>query len=296
LIICNLSGGLGNQMFQHACARATSLRLNMPLKYCTDILMQQQSHNGLELEWVFGLKLEQASESELREMVGYVRRYPYVRRLLSKKAFSIFSGGRYLTDYYMKFQNDLVDSAKNGAYLHGYWQSEKYFADISEIIRSDFTFSSPLTGVNKDMADMISQDVSVSIHVRRGDYVSNPNAAKVLGACDLVYYKSALEYFLGKYPKGNVFAFSDDPDWVAKEIQPGFPSMVIVNSNQGESSYIDMELMSMCDHHIISNSSFSWWGAWLNASPSKKVVAPKNWFSNKRYDSRHITPLSWRQL
>jgi hypothetical protein len=283
-------------MFQHACARAVSLGLDMPLKYCTDILTQQQSHNGLELERVFGLNLEQASESELKGMVGFIRRYPFVRRLLSKKTFSIFSGERYFTDYYMEFKDGLLDSGKNGAYLHGYWQSEKYFEGIASIIKSDFTFSSPLVGVNKLMADKISQDVSVSIHVRRGDYVNNPNAVKVLGACDLTYYKSALKYFLEKYPKANIFAFSDDPDWVAKEIQPDFPSMVIVDSNQGESSYIDMQLMSMCNHHIISNSSFSWWGAWLNTFPHKEVVAPKKWFSDQRYDSSHIHPLSWRQL
>lgn len=295
MIICNLVGGLGNQMFQYACARALSLELNMPLKFTTDTFGAYHAHNGFELDRVFGLKLEIASGQDLARLMGWERSLPVVRRALAKRPFSWLAGRRFLGEPHFSYWPALLERARQGAYLQGYWQSERYFSGHAARIRTDFSFKEDLQGSNLKIAHAILQGSAISIHIRRGDYVSNPKTLSVHGNCPPDYYHAAIETLLQRCPDARLFAFSDDPQWVSQVLQPRYPDLVLVDHNKGMESYNDMRLMSMCHHHVIANSSFSWWGAWLNPRPDKMVVAPARWFADGR-DTRDLIPEGWERM
>lgn len=295
MIICNLVGGLGNQMFQYACARALSLNLNAPLKFTTDTFDTYNSHNGFELESVFGLRLEIASRQDLARLVGWWRSLPVVRRALAKSPYSWLAGRRFLGEPHFMYWPALLERARQGGYLQGYWQSERYFSEHAERIRTDFSFKEDLKGANLQIAHAILQGSAISIHIRRGDYVSNPKTLSVHGICHPDYYHAAIETLLQRCPGARLFAFSDDPQWVSQVLSPRYPGLVLVNQNKGKESYNDMRLMSMCHHHIIANSSFSWWGAWLNPKPEKIVFAPNRWFVNGR-DTSDLIPAGWERM
>ncbi len=295
MIISNLVGGLGNQMFQYACARSLSLELDVPLKFSTDTFGVHNAHNGFELARVFSLKLEIASGEDLTRLIGWGRSLPLVRRALVKWPFSLVAGRRFLGEPHFRYWPGLRQHARQGGYLQGYWQSERYFACHAGHIRSDFTFGDDLRGANLQLAHSIGQRTAISVHVRRGDYVSNAKTLAVHGTCSLDYYQAAIDTLLQRCPGALLVAFSDDPHWVSQFLQPRYPGMVLVDHNKGVESYNDMRLMSMCQHHVIANSSFSWWGAWLNPSPDKVVIAPARWFADGR-DSRGLIPDSWETM
>ena len=185
--------------------------------------------------------------------------------------------------------------ARHGLYLQGYWQSERYFEQHADALRKVFAFRNAPTGPNADLARQIRQDVSVSLHVRRADYADCTRTRAFHGLCDPDYYLGAIEFIRRQVPRFRLFAFSDDPQWVASTLQPHHPDMVVVDHNRGDQSHNDMLLMSMCQHHIIANSSFSWWGAWLNPDPNKIVIAPRQWFAEAP-DTADLIPKSWIRL
>jgi len=296
MIVSNLAGGLGNQMFQYACARTLALDLTLPLKFTVDTFRQFDSyHQGPELERVFGLKLDVPDHVELRRLVGVGRTHPKVRRLIAQRPFSWLGKSKFLSEPDFRYWSKLRPLAIDGAYLHGYWQSEKYFSDHADLIRADFTPRAALSGKNLALAQMIANRHSISIHVRRGDYVSNAKTLATHGTCSPEYYFMAIEIILQKFPGARLIAFSDDPQWVSQVLLPRYPELVLVDHNNGLDSYNDMRLMSMCQHHIIANSSFSWWGAWLNPSQDKVVIAPRDWFL-KVTDDRDLIPTSWIRI
>jgi len=295
MIIVNLVGGLGNQMFQYACARALAIELRMPLKVTLDMFGAYTSHNGPELERVFSLKLDVAQLAELRRMIGTLCVSPTVRRALVIKLFSPLRGTRFIAEPHYCYWDGLLDRARAGGYLQGYWQNERYFLKHTATIRSDFTFRQPPSGQNVELARTILDSIAVSVHVRRGDYVSNAKALAMYGTCTPEYYFKAIEILRQRVPEARLFAFSDDPQWVAEVLAPRYPGLVLVDHNRAEDSYNDMRLMSLCQHHIIANSSFSWWGAWLNPDPGKIVVAPRNWFVNGT-DSTDLIPETYIRL
>lgn len=175
----------------------------------------------------------------------------------------------------------------------GYFQSEKYFIDYSQRIRQSFTFKNKPDELNSEMLNRIKETESISLHIRRGDYVSNLTANSEHGLCSIDYYKKAVEYIKSKTEsRGNrcFFLFSDDPIWVKENMMFLGDEMVVVDFNTGEKSYEDMRLMSMCKHNIIANSSFSWWAAWLNNNPDKIVIAPDKWFVVDYYDTCDLYP------
>jgi Glycosyl transferase family 11 len=280
IIIANIVGGLGNQMFQYANARALAVEFGMPLKVTQDMFGVYTSHYGPELERVFSLTLDITPSSELKKMIGVLRVSPIVRRLLASNMFSLLRDKHFIVEPHYHYWDGLRDQARTGGYLQGYWQSERYFSNHLATIRSDFIFRQPATGYAAELASVILSTASVSVHVRRGDYVNNAKALSFHGICSPEYYFNAIEILLKRVPRARFFAFSDDPKWVSDVLLPRYPDLTLVDQNKGENSYNDMRLMSLCQHHIIANSSFSWWGAWLNANPDKIVIAPARWFAN----------------
>jgi hypothetical protein len=182
----------------------------------------------------------------------------------------------------------------DACYLMGNWQSERYFAHISNTVRADFSFRDLLAGKNNELAEFIGKVNAVSLHVRRGDIASNPASLAVHGLCSLDYYRRAIEHVATRLTKPEFVIFSDDMNWVRENLHINYPCHY-VDHNKGLESYNDMRLMSLCRHHILANSSFSWWGAWLNPKIDKIVVAPHRWCAAD-YDSSDIVPSSWIQM
>jgi hypothetical protein len=186
---------------------------------------------------------------------------------------------------------------KPPVYLSGYWQSEKYFIDIVSVIRSDFAF--PIYGItpeNMTIIDAVKSSMSVSIHVRRGDYVSSSAASERHGICPPFYYQRGMEIMTERLKDVVFYVFSDDTEWAKKNIQHKTQPCYIIET--GQRSWVDMYIMSQCQHHIIANSSFSWWGAWLNPDPEKIVIAPKNWFKilPDGFTINDMLPAAWIKI
>jgi len=181
--------------------------------------------------------------------------------------------------------------------LDGYWQSERYFFDVAVLLRQEFTLKQPFDEANRRIFEQIidPQSQAVSLHVRRGDYVTNAHTAQYHGVCSLDYYRLAVDYIAERVSKPYFFVFSDDPDWVRNNLTMEHP-MTIVAANSADRGVWDMTLMKSCRHHVVANSSFSWWGAWLNPSEEKIVIAPKLWFSGASLDTRDLIPSSWIRL
>ena len=291
MIVSNVIGGLGNQMFQYAAGRAHSLKLGVSLRLDTRDFSGYQLHQGFELNRLFNCCAEIATDIDLAKTIGW-QRVKLAQRLLRKPQFKQFRHKNYVVEPYFNYWSD-IKQLKDIVYLDGYWQSEQYFIEFADKIRAEFSFKLPFSAQNAEISEQISQVNAVSLHVRRGDYVSNKKNA-FISVCSLDYYRAAIEQTKSQVDKPVFFVFSDDIDWVKSNLVLD-KTTVFVSHNDGSESFNDMRLMSLCKHHIIANSSFSWWGAWLNANPNKIVIAPKQWFASKLDDS-DLVPANWLRL
>lgn len=279
MITARLHGRLGNQMFQYAAARALAQRWQVPM--ALDSRLAERRGEGV-LTRVFDLPLTATPTLPPLKQDAPLR-YALWRGLGLSPKFHRERGLGY---------NPAFETWQDGSYLHGYWQSERYFAEIADLIRTDFTFPNFSNNQNAEMADRIQQSNAVSLHVRRGDYVAL--SAHVL--CDQAYYEAALTPILEGLPQDpTIFVFSDDPEW-AKANLPLPCTKVVVDFNGPETDFEDMRLMSLCTHNIIGNSSFSWWAAWLNANPQKRVAGPGNWFGDAKLTNPDILPADWLKI
>jgi hypothetical protein len=190
-----------------------------------------------------------------------------------------------------------VPEKRGNLYIDGYWQSEKYFLPVRDIILDELNVRYEQDLINRKISGNIQNTESVSIHVRRGDYVINPSTNKYHGLCSPEYYTSAVNLIAQKIADCNLFLFSDDPEWARENFEIDYP-VTIVDNNGDSKSYEDLRLMSLCKHHITANSSFSWWGAWLNRNPGKIVVAPGQWFADYHRNSRtkDLIPETWMRI
>lgn len=276
MIFSRLHGRLGNQMFQYAAARALAERL------CTRVVLDDrtalQKGDGTLLR-VFDLpQLAQAPLPPAR----HTRPLAYAAWRAMKLR------PRIRREKTLGFDPAFTGWADDG-YLHGYWQSERYFADIAQDIRRAFAFRTPMSTRNAEMAAQITSGTSVALHVRRGDYVS----VNAMALCDQAYYDAALDAIRSRMDTDpTVFVFSDDPAW-AKDNLPLPFEKVVVDFNGPDADYEDLRLMTLCQHNIIANSSFSWWGAWLGETQDSLVAGPARWFANADPSNPDILPARW---
>lgn len=292
MIISHIIGGLGNQMFQYAAGRALAKQHNQPLRLDVSGFANYQLHNGFDLARIFVGQTDLATSEDMQRILGW-RAIPRIRRLLLRPGFAVLRGNKFVVEPHFRYWAG-INRVPPNAYLTGYWQSEKYFISIESIIRADFVFKQPVLEKNQQIADEIAQRNAVSLHVRRGDYVKNTQTFATHGVCSLDYYRDAIRHIAERVEQPRFFVFSDDIAWVKDNMRIDLPCHY-VDHNHGAESYSDMRLMSLCQHHIIANSSFSWWGAWLNPSSDKIVVAPKRWFA-KQADVRDLFPPGWITL
>jgi hypothetical protein len=281
-------GGLGNQMFQYAAVRALSLKRKTPFAVDFDDPYKYAIRNfGLD---VFELNYQTPTSSQLFKAKPKTK----VLRRLYKWTGNNPDAYLYTEQKDFQYQPEFF-TCPDGAYISGFWQSEKYFSDYADVIRKDFTFAEPASGQNLTWLEQIKSYNSISVHIRRGDYVSVEKINQIHGTCDLDYYERAIALIASKTEEPVFFFFSDDIEWVKANLTTNYPVHYIDN-NTGETAHQDMRLMSNCKHHIIANSSFSWWGAWLNPDPGKVVIAPKRWMSNVEVNQTDLIPDSWITL
>lgn len=278
MIYARLHGRLGNQMFQYAAACGLAKRLSVP--FTIDPRRAIYKGEGVltrvfDLDWAEQVKLPPAQHER---PVSY---YLWRGLRLSPKIYRENALGF----------NEAFKTLPDDTYLHGYWQSERYFENAAEDLRNAFEFRHPMSPQNAEMAAQIASGPSISLHVRRGDFVD-------LGAhvcCDQTYYDKALAAVTKGSADPTVYVFSDDPQW-AKDHLPLPFKKVVVDFNGPETDYEDMRLMSHCEHNILANSSFSWWAAWLNPNPHKRVAGPEQWFSNAQQTNPDILPDRWLKI
>ena len=292
MIISHMLGGIGNQMFQYAAGKSLSLKTNQVHWLDLNDFNGYQLHNGFELDRVFNIEDIKSSPTVAKELLSW-RANSFAKKILLRSQFARLRGQSFIVEPHFNYWPEFFELKRN-CYLYGYWQSELYFKNIESTIRQDFSFKQPLNEVNQQIAIDIAKIESVSLHVRRGDYVNDPKTTATHGTCSISYYVNAINYIANQIEQPVFYIFSDDIDWVKKNIQITFPCNYI-SHNQGAESYNDMHLMSLCKHHIIANSSFSWWGAWLNPSPNKLVIAPKNWFATET-NTEDLLPKNWITL
>jgi hypothetical protein len=272
MIIVRIIGGLGNQMFQYALYRSLKEK-GREVKMDLSGFANYGLHNGYELSSIFEVKESIASEHEIKMLSDSSEDFfnKAKRKLMGRKK-------SHFIQQEFRFIPQVIEL--ENVYLDGYWQSEKYFKDNKDAIKNDFQFKNTLDAHNQEIVNKMNQTNSVSIHVRRGDYISDSQAAKVHGGITtLAYYKKAIDMINDKVDNPVFFIFSDDIAWVRENIN--LKNSYFIDWNQGKDSYKDLQLMSNCKHNIIANSSFSWWGAWLNKNDSKIVVSPNKWFNTK---------------
>lgn len=294
MVISHILGGIGNQMFQYAAGRALAVHSGQPHRIDLSSFSSYQLHNGYELSRVFNLKTEAAEPILIRDLLGW-RAHQFAMRLLRRPQMAGFRGSRLIVEPHFNFWPEFF-KLKGDCYLFGYWQSDRYFKFIENVIRDDFVFRVPLEGENAELGLGLrdSRIQSVSLHVRRGDYLSDAKTSHIMNVCDPAYYYRAIQYIADRLESPVFYIFSDDIAWVKENIRIEYPC-VYIDHNHGTESYRDMQLMSMCQHHIVANSSFSWWGAWLNKNTKKIVVSPKNWFRNGMNDA-DLIPENWQRL
>jgi len=291
MIISQLNGGLGNQMFQYAAGRRLAYTLSADFKI--DITgLESNKLRGYALD-CFNTQLTFTTPSDLKLVnKGNASRLARIKKIICGD----WHRSRITCYKERHFHFDpIVLSLSDNSYLDGYWQSEKYFLDVADIIKNDFTFTSTPSETNQSMAEKILNHNAVAIHIRRGDYIADPNANKIHNTYNIEYYRKAISNILGKVNDPHFYIFSDEPDWVKNNFIIDSPTTYVSHNNES-TCYEDMRLISLCKHQIIANSSFSWWGAWLNSNPDKIVIAPQRWFNVTETDTSDLIPNSWLKI
>lgn len=279
-----LSGGLGNQMFQYALGRHLSLLNN------TGLILDVSSYSRDKLRKfaldVFRIEARVAHEDDFSDSGN---RRKMLRQFLDKLIYST----KYIKERKLRFDDSILKEIGN-LHLEGFWASEKYFIGIRNTVRSDFRLKNT-RGVLKNTIDEYKKKQTVSLHVRRADFITNKVTHEFHGVLDSDYYRKAMSIIDEKMKKPVYLVFSDDVNWCKKNFR-GTHRMVYVDADWNLKDYEELAFMSTCRHHIIANSTFSWWGAWLNPNPQKIVIAPEKWLRERSADTSDVIPGDWIKI
>lgn len=295
MVIIQLNGGLGNQMFQYAIASIIAKKNKTSLYIDVGSLLASKTRDDItsrdfELT-VFKNDYHFVTEKQLQ----LYNEWPYLKRIRRKLGLNYPKIYREQNLYF----NEEVLTIPSPTYLKGYFQSFKYFNGYETYVKSLFNFEHlDLDEVNRALLMKIQKENTVAIHIRRGDYIANLAASEFHGNCDETYYLKAINDLAAKFNNIELFFFSDDIDWTIARFSELPHKKYFINHNTMENSWKDMVLMHYCNHNIIANSSFSWWAAWLNPNVDKVIISPKKWFAktfeNARIDDR--IPDSWIKM
>ncbi|AUG54567.1 alpha-1,2-fucosyltransferase [Thalassospira marina] len=285
-VVVGLSGGLGNQMFQYAAGRSLALKLNVPLE--------------LDISWFKGC-LDRNYALDMFNVSATLREHKsslpdflqnFETRMSRRYARRRMGVPIYREPHFHFDPN--FETIENPVFLEGYWQSERYFRKYAETIHADLRLRKPIPEACQNVMNDVRSSNAICVHVRRGDYVNNPEAARTHGVCSLDYYRRAVSTLCYGLENPQCFVFSDDPKWVHENIV--LPCCTtVVDFNDSNNVHWDLALMAACKHFVIANSSLSWWGAWLGNARDKRVIAPMIWFKDDK-DTKDLIPATWERL
>jgi len=273
MIIVEVTGGLGNQMFQYALCRKLQ-SLGKEVKLDLSFYRTKQILRRFELYDVFRVPFETASKREIYHLKGYTSNASRLERVVTTRLHR--ETHVYSEDLDAGFQSAVLEM--DDVYLSGYWQNELYFKDIRKKILEDFRFPEMLTKQYPELLQEMWSENSVSIHIRRGDYLDPVNSRLYSGICTIDYYQRSIQYMQENLQNPKFYFFTDDPQWVKQNLYKD--GMTIVEHQKEDPDYVDMFLMGQCKAHIIANSTFSWWGAWLDSKEGRIVISPTKWLNN----------------
>ena len=293
MILVRVFGGLGNQLFQYAAAKALALRNGVALKLDINSVINPDSHKRVYCLHNFNINTPIAGQEEIEKFLSPKKKYFKASRyILNKTGFGIHKSWWCQSYIYQGFyERYFYRPLKGDVYLDGYWQNEKLFIDYRDELLKELSFKEKPDNKNQEVQNLILTVNAVSLHVRRGDALTEI-ARTIYKLPGEAYYKNAIEIIASRISNPQFFVFSDDIEWCRNNIKTRYP-MEFVAHNDDNKNYEDLRLMSSCNHHITANSTFSWWGAWLNPSPDKIVVTPAEWFCTKKLNNNKIVPDSW---
>jgi len=288
-VVVSMKGGLGNQLFQYCTAKALSFRLEVDL--ILDLhwyLDNSQDHTKFILNrfriddetWIPPLKFSKNSRSFIYNIFNKISPLGFSLPVIREDKF--------------KFRNEILN-LKKPVFLDGYWQNENYFKNYRSEILNLISLEYNENKKFKYYFSKIHYSNSICMHIRRGDYISNSQAAKVHGIIEKEFYYQSLNRLSNVVDNPVIFIFSDDLDWVKRNLSFDYETM-IVDLNQPDRPELDLILMSYCKNFIIANSSFSWWAAWLSIYQNKKIVAPKIWFLDNLLNMNMKLPKDWIRI
>ena len=274
MIIVKIIGGLGNQIFQYAYAKSLQQK-GYEVKIDISAFETYKLHGGYQLD-KYNIDLPVSTKEENDKFC----KNNITSKILKKLGFDF---SKKTQEKSLLFDNTRLN-IEDDDYIEGYFQSEKYFKDIRDIILKQFVINQVVLGYTKEIEyKILSSQNSCSLHIRRGDFINSKNIS-IHGVCDVEYYINSMQYIEGKAKDINYFIFSDDMEWVKESLT--IERAIYIESEEKRIPHEDVYLMSLCHHNIIANSSFSWWGAWLNQNKEKIVIAPKNWYADEKLESQ----------
>lgn len=277
MVIVRAMGGLGNQLQQYALYRklehmGKDVRLDTSWFTNESLQASMLAARELELAYLNPLPYKAASDDEIRSVLGRLWEEP--EKVAAKVRRKLFPAANPAFEEKDMYHEEIFFMDRK--YLIGYWACEKYYADILDILRTDISFpqssDSELQDKNNAVIRKMEETESVSVHIRRGDYLDDINRELFGGICTEVYYQRAIEYIKERLPETRFFLFSDDIPYVKEHYQGD--EYQVIDWNQGKDSFYDMMLMSRCRHNICANSTFSFWGARLNPHDDKIMIRP----------------------
>lgn len=290
MVISQLAGGLGNQLFQYAYGFSRAKSLGVQFKIDISFFEDYEWHEYSLPPFKISADIASKAEIEKIKSIDYTLVHKFQRKVFGKK-------NHVVKEENLKFNSNYLDLNKI-SYLTGYWQSAKYFEENWTSLSSEFDFLYPPSEENLKLINILDKDYfSISLHVRRGNYANIESVNKTHGTLSLEYYEKAISYFRDLYENPTFYIFSDDIEWARLNLN--IPcNTIYVDINDDKSDYEDLRIMSLCKHNILANSTFSWWGAYLNKNQNKVVIAPKSWFNDLELNKQtlDLIPPSWIRI
>lgn len=291
MIVIRLKGGMGNQMFQYAFAKGLAATLKTEVEIDCSLLLDRARRNGF---------IYRDYDLTIFNIEERFRVNPVVLKTLYKFKSSTFGnwlkriitlGKPIVKEKHFHADKSIIKDPQDNVIYDGWWQSELYFENVKDLIRQEFTFKKPLL-IKTDIADRIKSTTAVCLNVRRTDFLTN----STLNSTNKDYFMEAVRKMAELVKDPYFFIFSDDTKWCEENLILDWPSEVVQHDLKGEKFGNYMQLMILCKHFIIPNSSFAWWAVWLNDTHGKHVIAPKNWFNEGDYDTSDLIPSNWLRI
>ena len=290
MLIVNLAGGVGNQLFQYSMGYNLSVKYNIPVVFSDTF--DQYDYNFPKIKNIFHVEIEECNSQQLKKVMPPFFSSSFARRGLAKL---IALSGRQLLpgiicDLYDGYTPIVISDVTRNYYFHGTWQSERYFGDFKKQVLDTLVFKQPrcLSEINSEHSE---HQVNIGVQIRRGDYITNPKTKSKLGAQSLDYYVSYIEMLRAKFPESAIYVFSDDITWAKDHLSAVFNEIYFAEGKDFNAES-DLQMLTQCHHFVLSNSTFGWWGAYLSNNKNSIVVTPSRWCADGT-NMTGLIPAAW---